>query len=167
MVTASCLLPGSCTEPAVAARREGLRATYREAVLSERSLISVVDDDQSFGDSMRRLLKSLGYPVAVFPSAGEFLASPKLAVTACLVADVHMPAVTGVELYKRLIETGHAIPTILVTAYPDDSVQECMLAMGVEGYLRKPLEEAQLIGCLRSAFARGKASICAGSVNLK
>jgi FixJ family two-component response regulator len=128
-----------------------------EAVLSEQSLISVVDDDQSFRDSMRRLLKSLGYPVAMFPSAGEFLASPKLAATACLVADVHMPAMTGVELYSHLIKTGHAIPTILVTAYPDDNVRKRMLSMGVECYLPKPLEEAELIGCLRSACARGNA----------
>jgi len=126
--------------------------------LSEASLISIVDDDQAFGDSMRRLLKSLGYAVAVFPSAAEFLASPKLAVTACLVADVHMPAMTGVELYGYLIETGHPIPTILVTAYPNDSEQKCMLTQGVECYLRKPLEEADLIGCLRCAFARGKAA---------
>jgi FixJ family two-component response regulator len=122
--------------------------------LSEQSLISVVDDDQSFRDSMRRLLKSLGYAVAVFPSAAEFLASPKLAATSCLVADVHMPEITGVELYRYLIETGHTIPTILVTAYPDDSVQERMLVEGVECYLRKPLEEAVLIGCLRSACTR-------------
>jgi len=126
--------------------------------LSEASLISIVDDDQAFGDSMRRLLKSLGYAVAVFPSAAEFLASPKLAVTACLVADVHMPAMTGVELYGYLIETGHPIPTILVTAYPNDGEQKCMLTQGVECYLRKPLEEADLIGCLRCAFARGKAA---------
>ena len=124
--------------------------------MSEQSLISIVDDDQSFRDSMRRLLKSLGYVVAVFPSAAEFLASPKLAATACLVADVHMPAITGVELYRHLIETGHTIPTILVTAYPDDGVQERMLMEGVECYLRKPLEEAHLIGCLRSACARGR-----------
>ena len=123
--------------------------------MSERSLISIVDDDHSFRDSMRRLLRSLGYPVAVFPSAGEFLASPKLAATACLVADVHMPAMTGIELYKQLIENGYAIPTILVTAYPDDRVQERMLASGVECYLGKPLEEAHLISCLASIFARG------------
>ena len=126
--------------------------------MSEQSLISIVDDDQSFRDSMRRLLKSLGYTVAVFPSAAEFLASPKLAATACLVADVHMPAITGVELYGQLIEAGYAIPTILVTAYPDDGVQERMLTLGVECYLRKPFEEAHLISCLRSVFARGKAS---------
>lgn len=123
--------------------------------MSEQSLISIVDDDQSFRDSMRRLLKSLGYPVVVFPSAGEFLASPNLAATACLVADIHMPAMTGIELYKLLTEAGHVIPTILVTAYPDDVVQELMLAMGVKCYLSKPLEEAHLIRCLLSVFARG------------
>ena len=96
----------------------------------DQSQISVVDDDQSFRDSMRRLLKSLNYAVVVFPSAAEFLASPKLAATACLVADVHMPAMTGVELYEHLIETGHAIPTILVTAYPNDGVRERMLHAG-------------------------------------
>jgi FixJ family two-component response regulator len=125
--------------------------------LSDPSLISIVDDDQAFGDSMRRLLKSLGYTVAVFPSAAEFLASPKFAATACLVADIHMPAMTGVELYRHLKEAGHVIPTILVTAYPNDSLRERMLTQGVECYLRKPLEEADLIGCLRCAFARGRA----------
>jgi FixJ family two-component response regulator len=124
------------------------------AVLPEQPQISVVDDDQSFRDSMRRLLKSLNYAVAVFPSAAEFLASPKFAATACLVADVHMPAMTGIELYQHLIERGHAIPTILITAHPDDGVQERVLTLGVECYLRKPLVEAILIDCLRSALAR-------------
>jgi len=126
--------------------------------LSTASLVSIVDDDQSFGDSMRRLLRSLDYSVAVFASGAQFLASPQLASTACLVADVHMPEMTGVELYERLVERGHAIPTILVTAYPDDRVKERMLNRGVECYLRKPLEEAALIDCLRSAVARGRAS---------
>lgn len=125
--------------------------------MSEPSLVSIVDDDLSFGDSMRRLLRSLEYSVAVFPSGVQFLASPQLAATACLVADIHMPEMTGVELYERLIERGHAIPTILVTAYPDDRIMECMLNRGVECYLRKPLEEAVLIDCLRSAIARGRA----------
>jgi FixJ family two-component response regulator len=126
--------------------------------LSERSLISVVDDDQSFGDSMRRLLKSLDYSVAVFPSGAQFLASPQLAVTACLVADIHMPEMTGVELYHHLTARGHAIPTILVTAYSDDCLKERMLTLGVECYLCKPLVEAALIACLRAAVARGKAT---------
>ena len=125
--------------------------------MSKQPMISVVDDDQPFRDSMRRLLKSLGYSVAVFPSAAEFLASPKLAATACLVADVHMPVRTGDALYRHLIETGRTIPTILVTAYPNDGVRKRMLALGVVCYLEKPLEEAQLIRFLNSIFARRKA----------
>lgn len=125
--------------------------------MSEQSLIAIVDDDQPFRDSLRRLLKSLGYAVAVFPSAAEFLASPKLAATVCLVADVHMPAITGVELFRRLIEAGHAIPTILVTAYPDSSLRTRVLAEGVTGYLNKPLDEAHLIRCLSAALSRARA----------
>ena len=123
----------------------------------DQSQISVVDDDQSFRDSMRRLLKSLNYAVAAFPSAAEFLASPKLAATACLVADVQMPAMTGIELYEHLVETGLPIPTILVTAYPNDGVRERMLNLGVECYLPKPLVEGVLIDCVRSAVARRRA----------
>jgi FixJ family two-component response regulator len=120
-------------------------------------LISIVDDDQSFRDSMRRLLKSHGYTVAVFPSAAEFLASAQLPATACLVADIHMPAMTGAELYERLIATGHAIPTVLITAHPEESVRQRMLSLGVGCYLSKPLDEAVLIDCLRCALARGNA----------
>ena len=119
-------------------------------------MISIVDDDQSFRDSLRRLLRSLGYDVAAFSSAFEFLASPRIAATACLIADVHMSEITGVELYKQLVKTQRAIPTILVTAFPDDTVETQMLASGVECYLRKPLEEAHLINCLRTIFERGK-----------
>lgn len=122
--------------------------------MSEPSLISVVDDDRSFRDSMRRLLRSMGYEVAAFSSADQFLASPRLASTTCLVADVQMPLMTGVELFEHLIATGQAIPTILVTGYPNVQVEARMRTLGVECYLRKPLDEAMLMGCLRSACAR-------------
>jgi FixJ family two-component response regulator len=125
--------------------------------MPEPSLISIVDDDQSFRDSMRRLLKSHGYSVAVFRSAAEFLASTQLPATACLVTDIHMPGMTGVELYRHLIATGHAIPTILITAHPEEGVRQHMLSLGVGCYLHKPLDEAVLIDCLRRAFARAKA----------
>jgi FixJ family two-component response regulator len=130
---------------------------HREAILSEHPLISIVDDDQSFGDSMRRLLKALDYSVAVFPSAPQFLASTQLAATTCLVADIHMPQMTGVELYNHLIESGRAIPTILVTAHPDERQKQRMLTRGVQCYLPKPLVEAALIDCLRTAVAHGQA----------
>lgn len=122
--------------------------------MPEPSLISIVDDDKSFRDSLRRLLKSHGYTVATFSSATDFLASTLLPVTACLVADIHMPVMTGIELYRHLAATGNAIPTILITAYPEEGARQRMLSQGVDCYLHKPLEETVLIDCLRSAFGR-------------
>jgi FixJ family two-component response regulator len=81
---------------------------------------SVVEDDRFIRDSPRRLMKSLGHSAEAFSSAPDFLASPQLVETACLIADVNMPAMTGIELYRHLIEMRCATPTILVTAYPDD-----------------------------------------------
>ena len=99
-------------------------------------------------------MRSLGYNVEAFPSAANFLASPRLIETTCLVADVHMPAMTGVELYKHLIEAGYTIPTILVTAYPDDVERARALNDGVVCYLRKPVDEQHLIRCLRGSRVR-------------
>ena len=119
-------------------------------------LISVVEDDQFFRDSMGRLLRSLGYTVEAFPSAADFLASPLRGETACLIADVHMPAMSGIELYQHLVERGRAIPTILVTAYPNDIDQARALNDGIICYLRKPVDEQSLIRCLRAALTSGE-----------
>jgi FixJ family two-component response regulator len=119
------------------------------------SLVSVVEDDQFFRESLRRLMRSLGYSVEAFPLAADFLASPRLGETACLIADVHMPAMTGLELYRHLIKAGYAIPTILVTAYPDDDVRARALNDGVVCYLRKPVDEKHLMRCLRAALNSG------------
>ena len=116
------------------------------------SLVSVVEDDQFFREFMRRLMRSLGYSVETFPSAADFLASPRLVETACIIADVHMPAMTGLELHRHLIDAGYAIPTILVTAYPDDDVRARALNDGVVCYLRKPVDEKRLMQCLRAAL---------------
>jgi FixJ family two-component response regulator len=120
------------------------------------SLVSVVEDDQFFRESMRRLLRSFGYTVEAFPSGADFLASPRLRETACLIADVHMPAMTGLELYKHLIDAGYAIPTILMTAYPDNGVRVRALNDGVVCYLRKPVDEEHLMRCLRAALHSGE-----------
>ena len=116
-------------------------------------LVSLVEDDQFFRDSMGRLTRSLGYAVEAFPSAADFLASPRLDETACLIADVHMPAMTGIELYQHLIEAGRAIPTILVTAYPNEVDRTRVLNDGVLCYLRKPVDEQQLKRCLGEVLA--------------
>jgi FixJ family two-component response regulator len=124
--------------------------------MSKRSLVSVVEDDQFFRESMRRLMRSLGYRVEAFASAAEFLASPHLAETACLIADVNLPAMSGIELYRHLRDAGRAIPTILVTAYPNDVDRIRALTDGAVCYLRKPVDEQQLKRCLHAALTSGE-----------
>lgn len=124
--------------------------------MSKQLLISIIDDDQPFRESMRRLLRSLGYTVAIFPSAADFLASARLSETSCLIADVNMPAMTGIQLHRRLIEAGHRIPTVLVTAYPSEIDRARALKDGVICYLRKPLDEQSLSQCLRAALPSAK-----------
>lgn len=122
--------------------------------MPKRSLVSVVEDDQFFRESMRRLMRSLGHGAEAFASAADFLASPYLRDTACLIADVNMPAMTGLELHRHLVDLGHAIPTILVTAYADDDVEARALKEGVICYLRKPVDEEYLKRCLLEALQR-------------
>jgi FixJ family two-component response regulator len=119
-----------------------------------RRLISIVEDDEPFRESMIKLVQLLGYTVEAFPSAADFLASRLLPETACLVTDVHMPGMTGVELYRHLVDTGYAIPTILVTAYPDEVIRDRALKDGVVCYLSKPVDDDHLERCLRSALKR-------------
>jgi FixJ family two-component response regulator len=115
-------------------------------------LVAVVEDDRFFRESMRRLMRSWGYRVEAFPSAADFLASPHLSETACLIADVQMPAMTGPELYRHLIASGYEIPTILLTAYADDQVRARALKDGVVCYLPKPVDEKHLLRCLDEAL---------------
>ena len=97
-------------------------------------------------------MRALGYRVDVLSSAADFLASQRLRETACLIADVHMPAMTGIELHRHLIEAGQRIPTILVTAYPNDVDRARALKDGVVCYLRKPVDAQNLSRCLQAAL---------------
>jgi len=125
--------------------------------MMKKKLVVVVDDDRFFRESMGRFMRSLGYAVELFSSATDFLASPRLSETACLIADVHMPAMTGLELYRRLIQAGHSIPTIIVTAYPNEVDRVRALSDGVISYLSKPVDEQHLMRCLRTAVTSGDA----------
>jgi FixJ family two-component response regulator len=121
-------------------------------------LVSVVEDDLFFRDSMRRLMRSLGYAVETFSSAADFLASPRLLETACLISDVQMPRMGGLELHRSLIETGRTIPTILITAYPNSADRDQAVGDGVVCYLTKPIDEVVLTRCLRKALRSDEAS---------
>jgi FixJ family two-component response regulator len=124
-----------------------------EATVS-RYLISIVDDDEGFREAMMSLMKSVGFEVEAFSSAEDFLAFPRLDSTSCLIADVHMPTMTGIELHRQLMASGRRIPVILMTAYPDDNVRVRALACGVIGYLSKTFDDDALLGFVRSALVQ-------------
>ena len=120
-----------------------------------KPLISIIDDDESMREAIKGLMRSLGYRVEAVASAQEFLSSRLVLRTACVIADMQMPGMTGLELYQRLSTSGKRVPTILITAYPDDGVRERALSAGVIGYLSKPFEEDDLHACVRSALMAG------------
>jgi len=126
----------------------------QEAGLPTKTLISIIDDDEDFREALQGLMTSMGFRVEAFSSALDFLARTNIRDTSCLIVDVHMPRMTGIELHRRLVESGYAIPTILITAYPDDSVRARALADGVICYLTKPCDEDALLGCVSTALER-------------
>ena len=123
-----------------------------------KPLISIVDDDESMREAVKGLMKSWGYSAEAAASAEEFLSSRHVRSTSCLIADVQMPGMTGLDLHRHLSASGKVIPTVLVTAYPDDGVRERALAAGVSGYLSKPFDENDLLACIRSALTNARSS---------
>jgi len=115
-------------------------------------LISIVDDDESVREAAKGLMKSLGYAAETFPSAEDFLQSQQVPRTACLIADVNMPGMSGLDLHRHLSTSGKRIPTILITAYPDNGVRDRALNAGVICYLSKPFDEGDLLSCIHSAL---------------
>jgi FixJ family two-component response regulator len=118
----------------------------------EKLFISIVDDDHSVREGTMDLFKAMGFRVAAFSCAADFLTSNHLHRTGCLIADVRMPGMTGLDLHDRLIESGHPIPTILITAYPDDGDQARARKAGVICYLAKPYRQDDLLSCVRRAL---------------
>jgi FixJ family two-component response regulator len=124
--------------------------------MASKIQISIIDDDEQFRVALADLMQAMGFTIEAFPSAVEFLASPNVGHTFCLIVDVHMPRMTGTELHSHLVGSGYDIPTILITAYPDDSARARALGQGVVGYLTKPIDEEALLGCVESALQRAK-----------
>jgi FixJ family two-component response regulator len=115
-------------------------------------MIVIVDDDESVREATKFLVMSLGHPVLTFASAEEYLGSDQVLATACLISDLKMPGMSGVELQKRLIAEGHRIPTIFVTAFFDEEVRSHALRAGALGFLSKPFKDQSLIECLNKAL---------------
>lgn len=118
-------------------------------------VISIVDDDESMREATSALVRSLGFSVATFASAEDFLESDHVDDTSCLITDVQMPGLSGVELQSRLIADGRDMPVIGVTAYPEESIRTRMLEAGAVGFLSKPFNDERLIDCLATALKRG------------
>jgi len=120
--------------------------------MSKAPLISIVDDDALARDGIRELVESLGYKATAFESAEDFLKSSAVADTACLITDLQMPGLSGLELQEALRSKGYHTPVILITAFPDEKHRARAFDNGAVGFLSKPFDEASLIKCLTVAI---------------
>jgi FixJ family two-component response regulator len=120
------------------------------------SFISVIDDDESLRSATIDLLNSAGFSCEAFGSAEVWLASANIAETACLILDIRMPGMSGLELQQKLAAMGHARPIIFVTAYPEERTRRQALASGALCYLPKPFDDQELLDCVHLALTRGE-----------
>ena len=120
--------------------------------VSEAPLISIVDDDPLARDGIRELVESLGYKGVAFVSAAHFLESGLIAETACLITDLQMPGMNGLELQEALRSQGYRTPVISITAYPNEKHRTRALDNVAVGFLSKPFNEEALIECLTAAI---------------
>src|ERR1700686_1138681 len=118
------------------------------------SMISVIDDDASVRAATDNLLSSHGYMVHTFASAEEFLQSARLDDSSCVIADVQMPAMSGLDLLTHMRAQGYAVPFIFITAFPEESGRARALKAGAIGFLAKPFAEPALISCVEAAVNR-------------
>jgi FixJ family two-component response regulator len=118
------------------------------------SVISVIDDDASVRTATNNLLSSHGYLIQTFVSADEFLQSDHLHNSSCVIADVQMPGMSGLDLLTHMRTQGYTVPFIFITAFPDDSVRSRALKAGAIGFLAKPFAGPALIDCIETALNR-------------
>jgi FixJ family two-component response regulator len=119
-------------------------------------IVSIVDDDESMRAVTCSLIRSLGLTAYGFASAEEFLRSPRLTETSCLISDVQMPSMSGIELQSALISQGYKIPTIFFTAFPDEAIEARAMRAGAVGFLSKPFDSQDMIRCIDMAMKASK-----------
>jgi FixJ family two-component response regulator len=127
-----------------------------EPRVPQTPVIAIVDDDQSFRQATISFIRSLSYSAAAFPSADAFLNSNAVENTDCLITDLQMPGMSGIELQSYLIAQGHRVPVIFVTAFPETEARGRALRAGAIGFLGKPFGDQDLISCLDKALAARK-----------
>lgn len=114
-------------------------------------LVAIVDDDRSIRETTKDLLESAGLGAAAFGSAEDFLSSAQLPNVSCLVADMRMPGMSGLALHEHLLASGHPIPTILMTAYPEERIRARAIEADVVAFITKPFSDHELLGCIAAA----------------
>lgn len=124
------------------------------AIRTQVHMISIVDDDESVREATKGLVRSLGYAAATFASAEEFLSSDRVHATSCVIADVQMPGLSGIDLQHRLVAQGLRLPVIFVTAFPDERTRRRAIDAGAVDYLSKPFSDEQLVSCLDIALKK-------------
>jgi two-component system response regulator FixJ len=122
--------------------------------LKDKLHIAVVDDDRSVREALENFISSVGYEVDLFESAEEFLESAEINNTACLVLDLRMPGMSGLELQHKLRDKGRNTPVIIVTAHGEDTARTEALAAGAVAFLNKPFQEEVLLGAINSAIGK-------------
>jgi FixJ family two-component response regulator len=120
--------------------------------VSETALIAIVDDDESIREAIQSLLRSVGFRAKTFASAEQFLQSDQIENTACLILDVRMPGMSGLELQRRLMATQWHIPIVFVTAHGDEETRSRALQEGAVEFLLKPFSEEALLNALQAAL---------------
>lgn len=119
---------------------------------NDESLIAIVDDDQSFREALQSLLELVGFRTAIFASARDFLDSPQFEDVSCVILDISMPGMDGLELQEHLVAT-HPVPIIFVTDLRDAKTRDQAVAAGAISFLNKPVSEQTLIDALNSALS--------------
>lgn len=125
--------------------------------MSSSLLIAIIDDDDSARDAAAGLLRALGFNVAGYSDAAAFLATADVSQIACLITDMRMAGMSGLSLHHYLRASGIVLPTILMTAYPDDPTRDRAERVGLAGYLSKPLAPAALLSGIRGALLQSEA----------
>jgi FixJ family two-component response regulator len=121
-------------------------------IQGEAKLVAIVDDDDLIRSALQGMLKSVGLPSQAFASAEEFLASGQQQQTACLIADIRMPGMSGLELQARLNAEHCRIPTIFITAHGDTRMRMQALMAGAVDFMAKPFDDGVLIESVRAAL---------------
>jgi FixJ family two-component response regulator len=126
--------------------------------LQQAPAVSIIDDDESVRTAAKCLVRSLGYDAHMFASAEEFLQSARLDDSSCVIADVQMPVMSGLDLLTHMRAKGYTLPFIFITAFPEENVRARALKAGAICFLAKPFAGPALINCIETALNCGGAS---------